>query len=94
MKFLIVFITSFIFIQTCYSQDDIQPDSLYKYSYFIYGNASITSIEKGTCYFIKIKRKIYLVTALHVLTGWNCFKHYKAPVYPDTMSLDYITKKI
>lgn len=68
-----------------FSQKTIERDSLYKYSYFIYGDNSSTSIEKGTGFFIKKNHKIYLVTANHVLTGWNVFKKYKEVPYPDTM---------
>ncbi|MDP9047885.1 MAG: hypothetical protein M3N14_07095 [Bacteroidota bacterium] len=63
----------------------MKRDSLVNYSYFIYGNTTVKSIEQGTGFLAKIKSKIYLVTAIHVLNGWEIFKNKYIQPYPDTL---------
>jgi hypothetical protein len=60
-------------------------ESLSKYSYLIYGSVNSKTLEKGTGFFIRNNGKLFLLTANHVLTGWDCNHYYHKSPFPDTM---------
>ena len=63
-------------------------DSLAKYSYMIYGsyhNGKDSVTVTGTVFFIKKGAKTYLVSAKHVLSGWDVKNGSKSSHYPDIM---------
>lgn len=67
---------------------DLQDDSLSKYSYTIFGQVGSSPIlNAGTCFFIREKNNIFLVTAKHTLyycdtiTGKQTYKFETANVY-------------
>jgi hypothetical protein len=59
-------------------------DSLKKYSYLISGISNNNSATIGTGFFIKRDTNVYLISAGHVLTGWNAIKKKWNKDYPDT----------
>jgi len=59
-------------------------DSLRKYSYLISGIINDHSANIGTGFFIKSDTNVYLISAAHVLTGWNAFKEEWDKNYPDS----------
>ncbi len=59
-------------------------DSLRKYSYLISGITKDKSANIGTGFFIKQDTNVYLISAAHVLTGWNAIKKEWNKDYPDT----------
>jgi len=63
---------------------DNDPRSLSKFSYLIYAKMAPSLAVHGTACFIKYNKDTFLVTAAHVITGWN----------PVTSSLEYITPNI
>lgn len=63
-------------------------DSLAKYSYMIYGsyfNGRDSVTVTGTVFFIKKGAKTYLVSAKHVLSGWDVKNGSRSDHYPDIM---------
>ena len=58
-------------------------DSLRKYSYLISGIINDHAANIGTGFFIKSDTNVYLISAAHVLTGWNGFKEEWEKNYPD-----------
>lgn len=61
-------------------------DSLKKYSYELIGFKILpngTQPENGTCFFIRKKERLFLVTAKHVISG--CKNGAVSPNHPDTM---------
>jgi hypothetical protein len=58
-------------------------DSLRKYSYLISGVINDQSANIGTGFFIKSDTNVYLISAAHVLTGWNALKQEWDKNYPD-----------
>ncbi|MES2457185.1 MAG: hypothetical protein V4594_16645 [Bacteroidota bacterium] len=69
-----------------FSQESSSYDSLKKYSYLIYGEVNANGYALGTCSFFRINKKIFLITALHTLTGQND-DGSRHPNYPDTLHL-------
>ena len=59
-------------------------DSLKKYSYLISGITKDNSGNIGTGFFIRSDTDVYLISASHVLTGWNAIKKEWNKNYPDT----------
>jgi hypothetical protein len=68
-------------------------DSLKKYSYLISGIVNDHSAIIGTGFFIKKRKSVYLVSAAHVLTGWNALERKWNKDYPDTFFVKLIDKK-
>lgn len=67
-------------------------DSLKQYSYLIYGfkatpEGAMIHIQSGggTAFFVRMKGKIFLVSAKHVLTRWRADSLRKIIDYPDTL---------
>jgi len=58
-------------------------DSLRKYSYLICGIINDHSANIGTGFFIRSDTNVYLVSAAHVVTGWNAMKEKWDKNYPD-----------
>jgi hypothetical protein len=58
-------------------------DSLRKYSYLISGIINDQSANIGTGFFIKSDTNVYLISAAHVLTGWDAVKEEWDKNYPD-----------
>jgi len=58
-------------------------DSLRKYSYLISGIINDHSAIIGTGFFIRSDTNVYLISAAHVLTGWNAVKEEWNKNYPD-----------
>jgi hypothetical protein len=58
-------------------------DSLRKYSYLISGIINDHSANIGTGFFIKTDTNVYLISAAHVLTGWNAVNEEWDKNYPD-----------
>ncbi len=58
-------------------------DSLRKYSYLIFGIINDHSANIGTGFFIKSDTNVYLISAGHVLTGWNAMNEEWDKNYPD-----------
>ena len=81
MRVLLLVLTILVHSNSAISQED----TLSKYSYLIYGDISPTAVEKGTVSFVRYKGELYLLTAHHVLTGWNCNYHFQTKNYPKTM---------
>jgi hypothetical protein len=84
------FITLVAFAQKHFNNED----SLYKYSYLIYGYVPKTTgfqytkeYHNGTGFFIKNQKKTYLVTNFHVLAGWNTILNLEEKSYPEVMSV-------
>jgi hypothetical protein len=65
MKILITLLFIFLF-EKGYSQNDF--DSLKKYFYPIIG-IDTAPVDGGSCFFVRHKKNIYLVTAKHILAG-------------------------
>ena len=59
-------------------------DSLKKYSYLISGIINDHSANIGTGFFIRSDTNLYLISAGHVLTGWNAIKGEWDKNYPDS----------
>ena len=59
-------------------------DSLRKYSYLISGIVNDHSVNIGTGFFIKSDTSVYLISASHVLSGWNAIKEEWQKDYPDS----------
>jgi len=68
-------------------------DSLKKYSYLISGIVNDHSAIIGTGFFINNHKSVYLVSAAHVLTGWNALERKWNKDYPDTFFVRLIDKK-
>ncbi|HMH32244.1 MAG TPA: hypothetical protein VK543_04395 [Puia sp.] len=75
------------------SSVDCQPteqligiDSLRKYCYYLVAPTypGSKTVEQGTGFFVRIKKKIFLVTACHVLIGWDPILYNQKISYPDT----------
>jgi hypothetical protein len=58
-------------------------DSLRKYSYLIFGIINDHSANIGTGFFIKSDTNLYLISAGHVLTGWDAMREEWDKNYPD-----------
>jgi len=65
------------------SLDKYGYDSLRKYSYLIVGIINDHSASIGTGFFIKSDTNVYLISAGHVLTGWDAMKEEWDKNYPD-----------
>jgi hypothetical protein len=90
VKFL--FIIPLLFINHVSNSQTITTDSLKKFSYFIFGITSQNSIAQGTASFIKYNDEIYLLTAAHVLDGWDYASNTSKGNYPDTFYVRVFTK--
>jgi len=70
-------------------------DSLAKYSYLIFGYNVLKHTSEGdsinfiigTCFFVQDNDITFLVSAKHVLTGWNTDSSKKTIPYPDTLCI-------
>lgn len=71
--------------------------SLNKYSYMMVGFAKDGTGEKiiplGTCFFIRKDGKLYMITALHNITGINCFDKSLVPNQFDAIGFRYLNNK-
>jgi len=85
MKFIVI-----VLISMCCFKASGQPlVTLKKYSYQLAGLKTIGNEEKiniatGTCFFIRKQKRLFLVTAKHVLAGCK-EDNSKSPNFPDTM---------
>lgn len=71
LKRLLILLILFLSNNPGYSQ----LDSLAKFSYLIYDRFNSFKIYRGTCFFIKVNEKTFLITAAHVISGWDCVKY-------------------
>jgi len=90
LKFL--FIISLLFTNQLSNSQTITTDSLKKFSYFVFGTTSQNNIVQGTASFIKYNDEIYLLTAAHVLDGWDYASNSSKGNYPDTLYVRVFTK--
>lgn len=77
-------------------------DTLQQYSYMIVGidnprlskNGDLNfNTPTGTCFFIRIKNRLLLVSAKHVLTPWEPNVGTKSPIFPDTLYIRFENEK-
>ncbi len=100
MKKNALLFTALLFILNSFSQVKNEYDSLEKYSYYIDGaNFSSTQIHaySGTGFFVRHKKKLFFITALHVLIGCmgskdTCGLGIKNPLHPKLMNI-YLTNE-
>lgn len=73
-----------------------QPDSLKKYSYYVYGytiHSNLVYTYTGSAYFVRTDNKLFLITAQHVLNGCHsntedtCKPPMKPRFFPDQMAI-------
>src|SRR4030095_10843094 len=84
---IFIFISSFNITFGQESIDSLKKygyDSLRKYNYLKSGIINHKSAIIGTGFFIKRDTNVYLISAAHVLTGWNAIKKEWNKEYPDT----------
>jgi hypothetical protein len=85
---MFILMSSFHVISGQESTDSLKKygyDSLRKYSYLISGIINDHAANIGTGFFIKSDKNVYLISAAHVLTGWNALKEKWDKNYPDRL---------
>jgi len=81
----------FLFIAVLVSGCSMNGQDLSKFSHFIYGLKTDNSACLGTFWLVEWRDSVYLVTAGHVVNGWNSVHDTPDPV-PETMMLRFRTK--
>ena len=69
MKVIICLIGALTLFKPLFAQKVVKEDSLSNYSYFVYGLINKRAIKQGTAFLVRKNNKVYIGTALHVLSG-------------------------
>lgn len=98
--FLSFFIVSLLLLNICCNTRQREINKLQKYSYLLIGVTGInttinttTGYPLGTCFFIRNKGTLYLVTAKHCVDGYNTFNLKSTGANFDTIGLRYYIPK-
>jgi len=94
MKYFLLWVSIIVLFTNCKSNNNSPnetPDSLSKYSYplILFGD----STGHATGFFIKNKKRIFLVSNYHVFTGQNTIKKIKTTSNYKTLNFSYTIKK-